>query len=248
MCVELRFNYKYMKQLLSISSKRNILILLSVVLVTIVAARFMVAEAVSIQPVGSLSVVLVPNGGDSGAEFVTLEYSGPGSANLDGWSLINSDGLVKDLTGISIPSTQVFKICEQGSGSGCDAEWTGNDVFADAGDFLELRDDTGSVSVRIDYTDSTVSTSEPGNGPYITEVYGKGDKVMVCHAEKNGGYRSHNTNASNIIRGVENDKNSHASHPDDIIPSFTHNLSGGFGYYAGQRWPDSTGLYSRGCQ
>lgn len=237
-----------MKKLSALSFERNALIAVSIVAVGLAATYFLRAEAITVQNVGTISVTIAPNSGGVGAEFVELNYTGPGQTSLYGWSLHNNEGQIYDLSAVSLENGKSVKICEAGAADpNCVFTWEGNDVFNDAGDSFMLHDRFGSTVVNISYVDSDLSTLISSSGDYYTEVYTRSDKITICHENK-GVLQEKSVSANALVGSYEKDnKNSHVNHFADVIPGFIYNFNDGFAYFPGLNWPTQSALLENGC-
>ena len=159
-----------MKQILTLTIKRTILILICSVAVAWSVFHFVTAEAVTVQTVGTISALLAPNsGGGLGTEFVELAYAGPGAGDLSGWSLSNSSGTIMMLDGVLL--TDKLRICEKdGQDPNCRLFWSGNDVFKDEGDSLYVLDTLGNIVINISYLNSELTTTVSSSGDFVAEV------------------------------------------------------------------------------
>lgn len=163
-------------------------------------------------------------------DYDSTELDGTDDSFTYGWRSSGTDydlGTVVGVSGTTDPS-------EIGSVSKSLPEVA---AVADLEVYVRVDAVPGADSDEVKLTNLTVT----GN-PLV--VLDSQDAVRICHSAKGKNYADISPNVDSIITLP----NGHKDHAPDIIPDFWYDIGDGATYYAGNNWPDTSGIYDNDCQ
>lgn len=127
-------------------------------LISALPVGFFVAQAVNTDAVGDITLAVVPST-NTGAETVTVSFSGSGTLDLTDWTIwdtLASERVIFTFGAVSLVDGESFTVCYDGT---CDGQSSGGPtVWNDSGDTAVLKDESGATVLSTTWSAVTTNT------------------------------------------------------------------------------------------